>query len=139
MTTDSAPTQSTNENTQSQLAQAAGSVDQSLKELAQIQQAKNPDVKMQDPISPKALDMTQITSIDYNGPVENLLKDIATITNYKLNIIGNAPSIPVIVSVNEKNVTIAEILRNTTYQAAKQATIEAYPNTRVIELRYHSY
>ena len=33
--------------------------------------------------------------------------------------------------------SVADILRNVTYQVVMKADIAVYPNTRVIELRYH--
>ncbi len=139
MTQNSAPAQSNDAKAQQQIAEAASSVNQSLAELSSIQQATHPDVSMGSPITAQATGMTQVTSINFNGPLNDILGNIAKITGYKLNIIGNQPAVPVIINLNEQNKVMADILRNVTYQAAKQATIKVYPDKKIIELRYHQY
>ena len=122
-----------------QLAEAAASVDSSLQQLSEIQVATHPDVNIGTPENAKTLGMTQITSINWTGPIEPLLQHIATMSHYTLHIVGNPPAIPVLINLNKKNEVLATILRNITYQAAKQATITTYPKKHVIELRYHAY
>ena len=139
MTDSSAPAQTNDAKAQQQLAEAASSINQSLSELSNIQQATHPDVDMGSPINAQATGMTQVTSIDFNGTLDDVLKNIAQMSNYKLNTIGTPPAIPVIINLHEKNKTLADILRNVSYQAAKQATIKVYPKDHVIELRYHHY
>ena len=127
-----------NARAQSQLAEAAASVNTSLQELSQIEIATHPDVSINKPMDPNITGMNKITSINWSGPVEGLLKQIANSADYQVRVLGKAPGIPVIVNVNEKNVTLATVLRDTTYQAAKQATISVYSDTKTIELRYHT-
>src|SRR3989338_6121074 len=78
ITTDSAPEPSIDRNTQAKLAETASSVDLSLKELSEIQIATHPHAKIDPPLNAGAVGMDQISSVDWTGPVEPLLKKLAT-------------------------------------------------------------
>jgi defect-in-organelle-trafficking protein DotD len=80
--------------------------------------------------------MAGLTSIDWSGPVEPLLHQIAQSTNYRLRVLGTRPGIPVLVSVYDKNMMMADILRDVGYQCGRRAAVVVYPESRVIELRY---
>lgn len=130
------PVESEDKRSQAMLAETASSVNQSLQQLSAIQLATHPDVRMQDPADPVALNMAQQTSLDWTGPVEPLLHKIAEASGYSVRVIGTRPAIPVIVIINAVNQPLANILRDTTYQIAQKARVQVYPKTRVIELRY---
>jgi len=53
-----------------------------------------------------------------------------------MRVLGKEPAVPVLVSLDVQDQSLAEILRNIDYQAGKKATIHVYPNSLVIELRY---
>ena len=137
VTASSVPTGGVDKNAQAQLAEAASSVNQSLQQLSAIQVAKNPNVKIPT-LNPAATGMTQQASIDWNGPVEPILNKIASATGYHLRILGSNPAIAVLVSIDADNQTMAEILRNVTYQVEKKASVSVYPATKIIELRYYA-
>lgn len=136
ITTNSAPVASADQKSQAQLAEAAQSVNQSLAQLSAIQLATHPGVKMPSPVDPTFIGMSQQTSLDWTGPVEPLLKKIATASGYTVNVLGREPAIPVIVVINAYDQPLASILRDTTYQISKKARIHVYPNKKIIELRY---
>jgi len=135
ITADSAPVQANDINAQAQIAEASTSIGHSLQTLSAIQIAKNPSVKIQDPVNAGGL--SRQASLNWYGPVEPAVRKIANAANYKLVILGSAPSIPVIVTINAKNQPLATILRNLTFQAAPTVTITVHPSTRVVELRYN--
>jgi defect-in-organelle-trafficking protein DotD len=138
ITTDSAPAQTTDADAQSQLSQAAGSVAQSLQELSAIQHATHPQAQLAPPIDPAKIGMAQQASLDWTGPIEPLMQKIAKASGYKLSIIGQQPSIPIVVSISIHNEPLATILRDAIYQAESQATVSVYPRNKIIELRYIS-
>jgi defect-in-organelle-trafficking protein DotD len=78
-------------------------------------------------------------SVDWSGPMAEVTEQIALAAHYCLRIIGRSPAIPVIISLNVKDQSLAEILRNIDYQAGKKANIRVYPNTQVVELRYAQF
>lgn len=121
---------------ESQLSDASVSIKNSLFELAEIQKAAYPAVKLPGLPDADKLGMGHLASIDWTGPIEPFLKDVARVTYYKLRVLGKAPSIPIIVSLSEQKVPIATILRNAAYQCGNRANIVVYPRSRIIELRY---
>lgn len=118
------------------LAEAAGSVSQSLQGLEANQQAANPAQAV--PIRPAAATygMQMPISINWDGPIGPLASKISSIANYKLNVLGIVPPVPVIISIHAKNTPLANILRNAGLQAGKRASIVVYPSTKVVELSY---
>ena len=124
------------DNAQIQLAEAATSVSKDLNQLAAIEKAKMPKSSLQSPPSPASIGMAQLASTDWTGPIEQLMQKIAKASNYRLQIIGRKPAIPVIVSVSAENEPLATILRDTSFQAAKKVDVVVYPRRRIIEMRY---
>lgn len=121
---------------EAQLAEAATSVSKSLTSLNAIQQAATPPKYNPDPPDPASYGMANLVSLDWSGPIEPLVQQIAASTGYHVNIVGRAPAVPIIVSIAEKDTPIGIILRNAGYQCRNQADIVVYPKTRTIELRY---
>lgn len=137
MATDKPPAEAANPDAQNQLAEAATSVGGSLQELSAIQQATHPQAKAT-PFDPQALGMTQPTSLDWYGPVEPLLQQIAAASGYQVNTLGKQPATPILVSISVKDQPLALILQNAAYQVQNQADIQVDPKRKVIELRYHN-
>lgn len=124
------------DNSYNSLAQAADSINQSLIDLKETEQAAYPPQSVAEPPSPSTYGMAVPTSIDWDGPVEPLVKQIAQVANYQLRVLGTKPTIPIIVSVSAQNTPIGDILRNVGYQCGNKAMIVVFPSTRIIELRY---
>jgi defect in organelle trafficking protein DotD len=121
---------------ETELADAAQSVSQSLKQLAEIDRAANPKAKLPSPADPDAIKMGQLTSIEWNGPVFPLVQKLAEVAHYKVRVIGTQPAIPVLVSIYAQNTPIADILRDVGFQCGEKASVVIYPASRTIELRY---
>jgi len=118
------------------LTAAAESVSRSLQELAKIDRAVNPQIKLSNSVDPDRIGMGQIGSIDWSGPVGPVVQKIADATHYKLKILGSSPAVPILVSVTAKDVPLADILRNIEFQCGRRANIVVYPARNIIELRY---
>lgn len=118
------------------LAEAATSVSESLTELAAIERANSKKPTLPPPPNPAHLGMQGRVSIDWNGPIAPLVRKLAIASHYHVRILGREPAIPVIVRVNVINVTIADVLRDISYQAERQTDLVIYPSRRIIELRY---
>lgn len=121
---------------QSLMTETADSVNRSLTKLARIEQATHPNAKLPPAPDPESVHMAEVASIDWNGPIEPLIRKIAKASGYRVRILGTAPAIPVLVSVNAKSLPLADILRDMTYQAEHHASVVLYAKQRVIELRY---
>jgi defect-in-organelle-trafficking protein DotD len=121
---------------ESSLAEASYSVSRSVVDLAETAQAAHPLPNLAPPPSPASYGMGGLTTLDWSGPVEPLLKQIAVASNYRLRVLGTPPAIPVIVTIYVKNVMLGDVLRDVGYQCGRRATVVIYPDSRVIELRY---
>ena len=135
-TTTPIPTSGHARQAQASLEESAESVSHSLQELSSIQQTVHPQAKLAKPVDPKLIGMAQIVSLDWNGPVEPLLRQIAEISHYRLHVLGKTPGVPVMVSVTAHGKPLAEVFRDVTYQVVGKAKIKLYRKRRIIELRY---
>jgi defect-in-organelle-trafficking protein DotD len=118
------------------LAEASFAVSRSIVDLAETAQAAHPLPNLAPPPSPASYGMGGLTTIDWSGPVQPLLKQIAIASNYRLLILGTSPAIPVIVTIYVKNVMLGDVLRDIGYQCGRRAAVVVYPDSRTIELRY---
>ncbi|EKD54671.1 MAG: DotD protein [uncultured bacterium] len=124
------------DNTDASLSEASYAVSRSISGLSETAQATRPFPKLDPPPNPASYGMAGLTSVDWSGPVEPLVKQIAKATHYRVRILGTSPAIPVLVSVYDKNMMIADILRDVGYQCGRRAEVVIFPDSRVIELRY---
>jgi len=124
------------DNATASLAEASYSVSRSISSLSETAQAAHPIAKLDPPPNPASYGMAGLTSIDWSGPVQPLLKQMAIAAGYRLTVLGTEPAIPVMVTVYDKNMMLADILRDVGFQCGRRATVVIYPDSRVIELRY---
>ena len=119
-----------------QIAESAASISASLTALEAVEKAN---------MAPKAaklypnvakMDMPGVSSIDWNGPIEPLLRQIAKAAGYKFKVIGIAPITPIIVTIHEQQASNAEITRNAALQANNRATVQTNVASKTLELRY---
>lgn len=139
ITAHSAPIMASDRNAQAEVAEAATNASGSLDELSAIDLANSSPAtrsRIQAPWNAAAIGMTQLASVDWNGPIEPFLNKIAAATGYHLRILGIQPPIPVLVIINAQNEMLADILRDAMYQVHNKASIKVYPKARVLELRY---
>lgn len=123
-------------NAEASLVEAATSVSNSLKQLAEIERATHPQAQLPAPPAPGSIGMAQIASIEWNGPIGPLVEKIALASSYKVRTIGVTPAIPVLVSISAKDTPLADILRDAGFQCGEKANIVVYPERKTIELRY---
>lgn len=120
----------------SSLAEASYSVSRSIVSLSEIAEAAHPLPNVAPPPSPASYGMGGLTSIDWSGPIEPLVREIAKVTGYRVRVLGTEPAIPVLVTLFDKNMMVADILRDAAYQTGRRAAVVVFPESRVIELRY---
>ena len=118
------------------LAEASYAVSRATVDLAETAQAAHPLPALAEPPTPASYGMDHVTSVDWSGPVEPLLQQMANATDYRLHVLGTPPAIPILVTVSADRMMLGDILRNTGYQCGKRATVMVFPASRVIELRY---
>jgi defect-in-organelle-trafficking protein DotD len=118
------------------LAEAASSISDSMMEVAKVEKVITPPSRDNTLTISNAPGLEAHASVDWSGPVDELVMRIANSARYKTRVIGQAPAIPVLVSVRSEDKTLAEILRDIDYQAGQKAEIHVYANSRIVELRY---
>lgn len=118
------------------LAEAANSVSSSLIELARIEKVAKGDKGQKKLVNVNSYNLEAKASVDWSGPVEELVERLAMASFYKLRVLGKAPAIPVLVSVSAHDQTLVNILRNVDYQVGNKADIRVYTRRKIIELRY---
>ncbi len=118
------------------LAEAASSVSDSMLQMARVEKVIKPPSKDNTLTIPNAYNLQARASVDWSGPIAELTERIAKAAHFRLRILGKVPSVPVLISLNIEDESLAEILRDIDYQAGKRAYIHVYPNSQVIELRY---
>lgn len=118
------------------LAEAASTVSQASLNTAAIQRATTPGLVTKSLPQPLAPGLDTLASVDWSGPIGPLVKKIAQAGGYQMRVLGVAPAIPVLVSMNVKNVPLEYILRDADYQAGSQANVVVLPQDKIIEIRY---
>ncbi len=118
------------------LAEAATSVSGSMLEMARVEKVVIPPSADNLQTIPTSKNLLTHASVDWAGPIGDLTERIAKAADYKLRVLGHPPPIPVLISLNAKDRSLAEILRDIDYQAGQKASIHVYPKNQVVELRY---
>lgn len=118
------------------LAEAADSISHSMLEVARVEKVILPRRPTNRITIPSTANLQTRASVSWSGPIEELVDQIAKSAQYRLRVLGKTPSVPILISIQAEDQSLAEILRNIDYQAGKKASIQVYPDNQVIELRY---
>lgn len=118
------------------LAEAANSVSHSMLEIARIEKVVTPPQNDHRLTIPSIANLQRRASVDWSGPIREITTRIASAANFHVRVLGRAPAVPIIISLDCHDKSLAEILRNIDYQAGKKASIHVYPHSQIIELRY---
>lgn len=133
------PTPSSPDAATIKLAEAAQSVSQSLYKLEEMETATRPDTLDKPLVAANTYGLQAQASVDWSGPIEPIVQAMAKASHSKYLRLGVPPAIPVLVTINVQNESLASILRNIDFQGGHQAHIVVHPDqhgTNIIELRY---
>ncbi|MFM8454924.1 MAG: DotD/TraH family lipoprotein [Gammaproteobacteria bacterium] len=119
-----------------ELLQTAQSIEKSLSTLAAAQDYKSPPLVNTAPLLTPEAGLAHTADVDWTGPVGALLERIAEVSRYRFKALGKEPPIPVLVSINAKQLPMADIIQNASLQVGRRAQIMVFAKERVIELRY---
>ncbi|MBU0799602.1 MAG: DotD/TraH family lipoprotein [Alphaproteobacteria bacterium] len=117
------------------LADAADRSSTALQTLAAIEQQRTPDIAMA-PIENAPPEMKRAMTLNWVGPVEPVLKTLADRAGYGFQTVGNAPPVPIIVSVDAENTPVIEILRSIGLQLGVRADVSVDGAARMVEIHY---
>ena len=117
------------------LAAAVDKASAALQTLASVEQARNPGVAIQAaPYAPQEL--RRNVSVDWAGPIEPIAQRLADRAGYRLQINGDLPPAPIIVTLHAREKSVVEVLRDVGLQAGRRADISVDPARRLVELNY---
>ena len=117
------------------LASAVDRASAALQTLASVEQARNPGVSIQTvPYAPQELRRT--VSVNWVGPIEPIARSLADRAGYALQINGDVPPVPLVVSLQAKQKSVVEVLRDIGLQAGQRADIAVDPERKLVELNY---
>lgn len=117
------------------LATAADRASSALQTLASIEQAKNPSVAVQ-AVPDAPMELRRTVSVNWVGPIEPLLLSLSDRAGYQMRVNGDKPPVPVVVSVQAREKSVIEVLRDIGLQAGRRADIIVDPASRTVELNY---
>ena len=117
------------------LSAAVDKASSALQTLASVEQARNPGVSLQMPPSAPQ-ELRRIVSVDWTGPIEPIAKSLAARAGYQMQVNGDRPPVPVVVSVMAREKSVVEVLRDIGLQAGQRADVVVDPNRRLVELNY---
>lgn len=117
------------------LSSAVDKASAALQTLASVEQARNPNASLQLPPS-APVELRRIVSVDWTGPIEPIARTLADRAGYKMQINGDVPPVPVVVSVVAREKSVIEVLRDVGLQAGTRADISVDPDRRLVELNY---
>ncbi|WP_235603453.1 DotD/TraH family lipoprotein [Piscirickettsia litoralis] len=105
----------------------------SLSEISRAQHPKKETMPFEN-IHDKALNKS--ISINWYGPINSVVKNIANALGFHYQEFGKQPSLPVLVNINEKSTAALVVLQDIELQANNKATIKILPQQKIISLRY---
>lgn len=117
------------------LAQAAEKASSAMHKMAQVESFRTP-MPMDQGLNTNIPGMQQVTSLTWNGPIEQVARTLAEMAGLKFRLAGKAPPLPVVVSVDAHQEPIGKILRDIGLQAGRRADILINTTSQTLDLRY---
>lgn len=123
-------------NAEAQLAEAAAGVSRTLNSLAAMQRASDPALYNDMPDVASSKLVSGLASVNWVGPVEPLLKQIAKKSGLKFVHYGQRTATPIIVSIDAEQMPLSTIIQDISYQAQSHAVVKVNGQKKLLELRY---
>lgn len=117
------------------LAESADRASSALETLAAVELARTPTTKMS-PISDVPQELRRTITVNWVGPIEPIAKTLADRAGYSFLVLGNEPSIPVVVSVDAENSRVIDVLRDIGLQLGKRGDVKVDARSRMVEIYY---
>jgi defect-in-organelle-trafficking protein DotD len=101
-----------------------------------VQQDKDAQLPSRQVLATDNVTLNRAVHIDWSGPVEQLLSDLAMLTGFHIQVIGASPIIPPLVTLHHERIKILDVVRDAALQVHQKADLIVFPDERLIELRY---
>ena len=118
------------------LAAAADRASTALQTLASIEQVRTPGASIESANDDIPQELRRTMSLEWSGPIEPLLRRLADRAGYRLQLNGNRPAVPIIISVSSREKSVVEMLRDVGLQSGKRADVVIDVQNKVVELDY---
>lgn len=125
------------DDTESAIAEAARAATASIQRLAQLQYAAQPEPE-ETFRQEFSVELSGLASVEYTGPCEPLIEQIARTANVHVSKIGSPTATAIIVAISAKSAPLSEIIQNIAYQVQSHARISFNTETKVIEIQYYN-
>ncbi len=117
------------------LAESADRASAALQTLASVEKARTPAVDMS-PVADVPVELRRAISVNWVGPIEPIAKTLADRAGYGFLVLGNPPSIPVVVSVDAENTRVVDALRDIGLQLGMRGDVKVDAQSRMVEIYY---
>jgi len=117
------------------LAESADRASTALETLAAVEQARTPATEMS-PLGDVPQELRRTITVNWVGPIEPIAKTLADRAGYSFLVLGNEPSIPVVVSVDAENARVVDVLRDIGLQLGKRGDVKVDAKSRMVEIYY---
>lgn len=117
------------------LAESADRASSALETLAAVEQARTPATKMS-PLGDVPQELRRTITVNWVGPIEPIAKTLADRAGYSFLVLGNEPSVPVVVSVDAENTRVVDVLRDIGLQLGKRGDVKVDAKSRMVEIYY---
>lgn len=117
------------------LADAADRVSTSLETLASVEYARTPGVAVA-PVGDAPPELKRAITVNWVGPAEQIAKTLAERASYNFTTVGNAPPVPIVVSIDVENKPVIEVLRDLGLQLGLRGDIRVDGVAKSVELHY---
>lgn len=117
------------------LADAADRATRALETLADIENTKSP-VKSVATVPNAPRELQRAVTLEWNGPAEPLVQELARKAGYNYNVVGDKPPLPVLVNLKTTNKPLINVLRDIGLQMGARADLKVDGQTRAMEIHY---
>ena len=117
------------------LADAADRASKALETLAAVEYSRAPDVAVA-PIGNAPFELRRAITVNWVGPVEPITKTLADRAGYNFLVLGAAPPVPIVVSLDIENMPIIDVLRDIGLQLGVRGDVKVDGARRSVEIHY---
>lgn len=120
------------------VSDAVASIAKSMHLLAQVEQSSRESYVVLDANQKVPAGMDQKVDVDWVGPVEGLIAQMARRAGYEFKTIGHLVTAPIMVTVRGKGVSIYEVLIDAGHQAGSAADVNVRTASKTVELVFRN-
>ncbi len=117
------------------LADSADRASMALQTLASVERARTPATAMS-PIADVPQELRRTITVNWVGPIEPIAKTLADRAGYGFLVLGNEPTIPVVVSIDAENTRVIDVLRDIGLQLGMRGDVKVDAQARMVEIYY---